>query len=138
MISEIFEDGHKVGLFPESSCRLNPFDIQTEEGVEWYAGWYIGYAERNGWKLAKMEDAQVKYLVARIYAHSMRHYEDGWDIVMECMEADEIAAHLTPEMTVTEAINAVAEGEYLEAHNDQRNDALAAGGLPTTNFKKGI
>ena len=129
--------GLAVGTAPDTTCRENPHLLATEEGQEWYAGWYAGYDETGWGSIAKLESEKVRYLVCRIYAHAARFYENGWDVVQECLEARDIAAHLTADMTVTEAINAVARGEYLAAYNDRRNDVLAAGELPTTKFVVG-
>ena len=138
MPSTLYEAGLAVGRTPDTSCRENPHPLETEGGQEWYAGWYLGYAERLGWSLTKIEDERLQYLYLRSMAHAHRYYENGWDIVVEAMDTHEVLEHLKPEMTIVEAIKAVAEGEYLEAHADRANDALGAGGLKTIDYIEGV
>lgn len=80
----------------------------------------------------------IPTLVDAVKRHATAHYENGWDVVIECMTDDDIAAHLEPGMTIEDAIKRVAEREYLRAYVDRRNDALAVGGLETTRFDMGL
>lgn len=73
-------------------------------------------------------------LAQHVLAHAHMHYENGWDVVVECYELSEIAEQLTSDMTPADAVSAIAVAFALEAHNDRRNDALAAGGLKTSEF----
>jgi hypothetical protein len=70
--------------------------------------------------------------------HAYEHYEQGWDIVVECCDDAEIVEAIGNATTREGAIRNVAEALYLEAHTDQLNDALAAGGLPTHEYKLGL
>lgn len=145
MMTAIYEAGLEAGKGAGTRASDNPYDLSTEEGLDWDAGFYVGYYAAGegsryfstGKKWAALDD-DLKYVVGRVYAHARKHYNDGWDVLVETVELAELVALVTGDMTPTEAVTKVAEALYLEAYNDRRNDALAAGGLETTTFKMGV
>lgn len=145
MTNAIYEAGFAAGAGTTAKFSDNPHDLDTEEGLDWDAGFYVGYYAAGegskffstGKKWAALDDA-MKYVVGRVYAHARKHYNDGWDVLVETVELDELVEIIAADMTPTEAITKVAEALHLEAYNDRRNEALAAGGLETTTFKKGV
>lgn len=74
----------------------------------------------------------------QVKAHALKHYTEGWDILVECIEDEEIREACKGADSLDEAIKMVADALYLEACIDQRNDALGAGGLETTDFNLGL
>ena len=126
--------GRQAGQVPFPRDGVSQ-DLDTEYGLDWYAGWYCcqyDLASRVG------GDAERVYLTSRVFAHSCKFYEKGWDVIMETMEPHEVAAHVRTGQTVDEAIRSVAANEHLKAYVDRRNDALAAGGLETDEFELGV
>jgi len=77
-------------------------------------------------------------LLQSVKDHALKNYSKGWDVLVECVDDAEIAADIGDATTPEEAIRNVAEAQYLEAHIEQRNEALAAGGLATTKFELGL
>ena len=67
-------------------------------------------------------------LVAFVRSHALANYEvDGWDYVVECYSDADIADVIGDDtLTSVEAISRV--GAIVGTQNDQREDAVAAGG----------
>ena len=116
--------------------------LDTEEQLDWYAGaTSVGCYRETLDELTLEHGVDVVYAICRLYAHGTRHYEQGWDVLVECTEPGEILAillTLPDNYTVNDAVRAVADALCLEVYNDQRNDARGAGGLPITNFDVGV
>ena len=125
-----FQQGNAIGSISdhteETSCRANPYDRGSAEWHEWYAGWYLGYsnkqaAEHEGvvpWSDAWRSATDLgRYLIARVKAHAILHYGDwdGGDIAFswscvcesEAYEDDKLLAIIGTATTPEEAIEAV-------------------------------
>lgn len=72
-------------------------------------------------------------LTAFIKAHAAENYSKGWDVVVETMSDDDIAARLGKASSNKAALEAFAD--LIETYNEQRdahrNEALAEGAEPT-------
>lgn len=66
-------------------------------------------------------------LVAAVQAHALDHYEDGgWDVVVECFEAADIAAQIDGATTLAEALARfeVQVDVWADRQADARNSAF--------------
>ena len=116
--------------------------LDTEEALDHYAGATSVACYRDAFDAIDGEHGlPTVYVLCRVIAHGTRHYEEGWDQLVECVEPSEMlpaVLALAEDATIEDAIRAVADDLCLEACIDQRNDALGAGGLPITDFKLGV
>ncbi len=124
--------------FIDKECKLD-----TEQQLDHYAGATSVDAYKKQLEVAEDKHGPGRvYVICRIIAHGVKHYERGWDVLVECTEVDEIDYILQQNVskwnTINEAIKVVADELCLEVYNDVRNDALAAGGLEITNFDLGL
>lgn len=63
-------------------------------------------------------------LVEAVKAHAIKNYEkDGWDVLIECYEDEQIAGMIGKARTEAGAIKKV--GVELGIYNDYRNDIMA-------------
>ena len=128
-------EAYKNGMNSDTFFIHPKKKLDTEEQKDHYAGHYATYYKLHSKVLPNPE---AVYLVARIFTHACRWYEHGWDFVMECYSPEEIWKYAKPAGPIDEVIKRFAEATYLEVLSDRRNDALAAGGLKTTDYKDGI
>ncbi len=85
-----------------TTIRNNPHrdSADLESKLEWAAGWLFGYDSLEG---------RTGYLAARVAAYGTYNYSNGWDVVIECRTNKELAAMLSDEMTIDEAIAFIAD-----------------------------
>lgn len=148
-IPDIFYFNRNKALSFESVWQIDNYfvngNLNTEYELDYWAGTDAGGVYRKKYKQIEEEfGLQRVYIISRVYAHAAKYYEDGWDTLSECVDPVEVNEIIEKDLdtesdyTISDVIRCVANGLYLEAHLDQRNDALAAGGLEITNFKLGV
>ena len=57
----------------------------------------------------RMKFMRSKALIAAVREHSMKHYREGWDVVVECYEDEDILSIIGNAATVTEALKRMAQ-----------------------------
>lgn len=72
-----------------------------------------------------MDDALVGSLVKAVQEYALKHYNDGgWDVIVECWSADEIASEVTESLCKTpeDAIKVFAP--MVDVWADRQADAI--------------
>ena len=81
-----------------------------------------------------VESSLPNEMIAAVRAHAEAHYEEGgWDILVECMDNDEIFSDIGNAQTIEEAITNV--GKVLGICDDHRKDVQATAFLCAASTK---